>query len=276
MGRPKIYIPNQELERLYVEELWSPKRIGELFKCDAMTVRARLQEVGVPLKTKSQAHTKYWRRDYDGTDIEKAYLLGFKYGDLNAYQPKGRSETIVLRSHSTYIDQCEVFKSLFRKYGVITTSQNGNKIQTTCYLNTSFSFLLNKYPDNIQNWIQGSPERLSAFAAGYIDAEGTFGINQGKGRFKIDSYDYKILLDIYNYFLQNELNVKFRKIAVKGENDYGWIWKEDVWRLGLNESASLERMIKMVSPYMRHKKRIADSVEVLQNIAQRRQHGSIT
>jgi len=275
MGRAKIIIPKDELRRLYEKEKWSPCKIADRYRCDAVTVRTRLIEAGIPLKTKSAAQTKYPRSDYDGTDDDKSYMLGFRYGDLNAYMPKGRSETIVVRSHSTIQEQCDVFSDLFKKYGSIVISRNKNKIQMTCYLNTTFTFLLDKYPPSMRQWIASNPKRMSAFSAGYVDAEGTFGINQGKGRFKVDSYDYQILLDMHAFLCKQSLNVKLRRIALKGENDYGWLWKEDVWRLEINEAASLEQLIDILQPHMRHGKRIADSEKVLQNIAQRRHNGSI-
>lgn len=275
MGNPKKLLPMKEVERLYRKEGLSPHKIALLYGCTSVTVRTRLIEAGVALKTKSVAQTKYPRQPYSGTDIDKAYMLGFRYGDLNVYQPTGKSETIVVRSHSTHKAQCELFTELFSEYGTITTSQNALKVQMTCYLDLSFSFLLTKYPSAMREWVLASSKKTNSFIAGYVDAEGTFGLNQGKGRFKIDSYDYQILSDIHDSFINSGLNSKFRKIATKGEDDYGWIWKEDLWRVGINKASSLEKLIQEIGPYMRHKKRIADSAIVMQNVAKRRLHGSI-
>lgn len=203
-------------------------------------------------------------------------MLGFRYGDLNVYKPPGASETIVVRSHSTLSVQGDLFKSLFCRYGTITVSENARSIQMTCYLNTTFSFLLTKYPAEMRTWLSSSEVLLWAFAAGYIDAEGTFGLNQGRGRFKIDAYDYEILSDLNALLLRHGLNSKFRIIAKKGENDYGWVWKENVWRLSVNEAGSLERLIGYLKPYLLHKKRSADANMVLQNIKTRRLHGTIS
>lgn len=275
MPRARIVIPEHILRQLYLKEHWSPAKIGARFNCDAVTVRTRIREANIPLKSKSEAQTHYFRQPYTGSELDKAYMLGFRYGDLNAYKPKGASMTIVVRSHTTKRDQCRVFSSLFSKYGVITTSSNERTAQMTCYLDTSFEFLLDKYPSTTRNWMLKSKRRMSAFAAGYVDAEGTFGLNQGKGRFKIDAYDYEILKDLYESFLQHKLRAKFRAIAKKGENDYGWEWKRDLWRLEINEASSLEQLIKHIMPYQRHAKRIKDANMVLQNIRARRLHGSI-
>ncbi len=275
MGRAKILIPEDELRRLYVTERLSPQKIGAQYGCDGVTVRTRLKEAGITLKSKSAAQTRYPRRSFDGSNAEKAYLLGFKYGDLNAYIPKGASETIVVRSHTTHEIQVRLFESLFEKYGKVTLSRNVRSIQTTCYLDMSFSFLLGKYPESIRRWLLSRERLLWAFTAGYIDAEGTFGLNQGRGRFKIDAYDADILADIHALFLRYGLRSKSRVIARKGENDYGWEWKEDVWRVSINEAQSLEKLVTLLLPHLRHAKRIEDAQIVLANIRKRRKNGTI-
>lgn len=275
MARLKIQLPTEELRRLYVDERWSPRRIGAHFSCDAITVRNRIIEAAIPLKSKSEAQTHFFRRSFDGTEQEKAYMLGFRYGDLNVYQPKGASRTIVVRSHSTLVPQGDLFISLFEHYGTITVSEGRRSTQMTCFLDLSFCFLLEKYPVHIREWLLPQEALLWPFFAGYIDAEGTFGLNQGRGRFKVDSYDYEILSDMNDLLLRDGIRSKFRIIAKKGENDYGWIWKKDLWRLSVNEAGSIEQLLTGLKPYMKHKKRVQDANMVLQNIQQRRQHGTL-
>lgn len=276
MGRAKILIPESELRYLYEDKRWSPAKIAEKFNCTSITVRSRLIESGIPLKTKSAAQTKYPKHDFSGTDLEKAYILGFRYGDLNVYQPAGASETIVVRSHSTHAVQGSLFKSLFERYGTITVHTTERSTQMNCYLNSTFAFLLTKYPPEMRSWLSSSDALFWAFAAGYSDAEGTFGLNQGKGRFKIDAYDFAILSDLHTFFIKYGIRSKFRIIAKKGENDYGWIWKEDLWRLSVNEALSLETLIRNLGPFSLHEKRVKDANMVLQNIATRRKHGTIS
>ena len=202
-------------------------------------------------------------------------MLGFRYGDLNVYMPKGASETIVVRSHTTQLAQEHLFKKLFNKYGMIITSRSAGSTQENCYLNKSFAFLLGKYPPDIRQWLLKDDLLFWTFVAGYTDAEGTFGLNQKKGRFKIDAYDVAILSDVHDFLLRHDVKSKFRIIARKGENDYGWVWKQDVWRLSVNEAGSLERLIKFLYPHLRHSRRRADARKVLRNIVQRRSNGTI-
>lgn len=275
MGRLKISIPISKLHELYLVKKWSPERIATRYNCTRVTVRSRLVEAGISLKTKSAAQSKYPKRDFNGSEAAKAYMLGFKYGDLNAYMPRGKSEIVVVRCHTTHQAQEELFKKIFNRYGAVTISRNSRSAHLNCYLNRSFAFLLGKYPPIIRSWLSSSETLLWPFAAGYIDAEGTFGLNQGKGRFKIDAYDRPILRDLHHFFLRAGIRSKIRVIARKGENDYGWIWKQDVWRVSVNEAASLELLIHLLTPFLLHKKRVSDARKVTKNILKRRHHGTI-
>ena len=202
-------------------------------------------------------------------------MLGFRYGDLNVYVPPGASETVVVRCHTTQAVQSRLFEKILKRYGTITVSRNARSMHLNCYLNNSFRFLIGKYPREMRELVRSDDNVFWAFAAGYIDAEGTFGLNQGRGRFKIDAYDRLILADIHAFLLDHGIRSKFRVIARKGENDYGWVWKQDVWRLSVNEGGSLERLIHFLEPYLLHAKRKADARKVLKNVVQRRLNGTI-
>lgn len=275
MGRPKIQIKKSELERLYLSQRLSLTKIALKYGCTSVTIGNRLKEAGIPRKTKSQAQIRFNRKDFSGSDTEKSYMLGFRYGDLNVYKPRPTSETIVVRLHTTHTAQEKVFQLLFRRYGKISVARNARSVQLNSYMNLSFSFLLDKYPLKMRKWIRASPERLWAFAAGYIDAEGTFGLNQEKARFKVDAYDKEILHDLHKLFILHGIRSKLRVIAMKGNNDYGWIWKKDVWRLSVNEAGSIERLVVLLKPYLLHAKRVADARKALQNIEIRRKNGTI-
>lgn len=278
MGRKKIVILKEVLSDLYHSKRYSPARIGRIYNCDGVTVRSRLKELHIPLRTPSQARTRYKRVDFDGSDDEKAYIIGFRTGDLNVYVPRGASETVIVRCHTTVKVQNDLFVKLFEKYGKVTVSvaQNGRNMNANCYLNKSFSFLLPKYNDTTRVWLSKDDLRMRAFVAGYIDAEGSFRMNQGKARFKIDSYDIEVLRDTNIFLNALKITTKFRPIGRRGDsNGQGGLWKHDLWRLTINEASSLEKCIRELLPYLRHKNRIHDAKESLRNIKQRRHNGTI-
>ncbi|OGG58983.1 hypothetical protein A2765_03865 [Candidatus Kaiserbacteria bacterium RIFCSPHIGHO2_01_FULL_56_24] len=275
MSRAKIVVPVDTLRVLYAKKNWSPRKIGARFGCDAVTIRSRLKEAGILLKTKSAAQTRYPKYDFSGTDTQRAYILGFRYGDLNVYRPQATSEILVVRCHSTHVAQEIVFTQIFKRYGKITFSRNARSTHMNCYLNMSFSFLLEKYNEREQKWLLVDRNRMRAFIAGYVDAEGTFGLNQGRGRFKIDSYDVAILQDVHQFLLGQGIRSKLRLILGKGITRWGQPWRSDLWRLTVNEAGSLEMLIHAILPYCIHSKRLRDAKIVLTNIRQRRIHGTI-
>ncbi len=275
MGRQKIKISEASLRELYLTKNWTPRRIGLQFKCNGITIRNRLKELGIPFKTKSSAQTRYIRNNFNGTELERAYMLGFRYGDLNVYQPKGRSETVVVRCHTTHVVQEDLFKKIFFKYGTITVSRNVRSIHMNCYLNFSFSFLLQKYNNVERIWLRKNPNRMWAFIAGYIDAEGTFGIYEGRGRFKLDAYDVLILRDTHTFLVRKRIRSIMRIVVRKGQPGNGSYWNNDVWRINVNEANSLILFITNLLPFLMHRKRVRDAQGVLKNVLKRQANGTI-
>ena len=107
MGRKKINISKATLLNLYHKQKLSPYKIAVLLNCSFSTITNRLIEHNIPLKTPAAARMRYEKKDYDGTLENKAYMLGFRLGDLNVYRPSEESETIVVRCHTTQQEQVE-------------------------------------------------------------------------------------------------------------------------------------------------------------------------
>ncbi len=113
MSYNKINININTLKSLYYKKGFSFVKIGQRFNCSGDTIRNRLKECNLPFKTKSEAHIKYKKNHFNGDDAEKAYLLGFRLGDLNVYKPNNKSHIFVVRCHTTSIDQVNLFCGLF-------------------------------------------------------------------------------------------------------------------------------------------------------------------
>ncbi len=272
MGRSKIDINKDLLYELYINKNFTPAKIGKKFNCSFSTVTNRLQEYNISLKDPSYARVRYARKDFNGTLEQKAYIIGFRIGDLNVYKPSANSHTIVVRCHSTQIEQVNVIKSLFKGFGKITVSLRRGHFHINCFLNDSFSYLLTK-DFNAWEWIRNQTnERVSfAFIAGYTDAEGNFILNQGKARFKIDSYDFDVLKWISEWLTKNGVANKFRCIYKQGEGVNGctYVFKKDLWRLNINEMSAIKKFILSTLPLFRHKIRIQDAKKSLKNINDR-------
>jgi len=266
------------LEELYHNKGLSPQKIGALFNCSWATVANRIKESGIKKKSPAIARMRYPKTDFNGSDIEKAYMTGFRIGDLNVYRKSENSETIVVRCHTTQIEQVDVIKALFSKFGRVDDSVRPNgHYYMNCFLNNSFKFLFPK-DKSAWTWIQ-KPATRFAFIAGYTDAEGNFIINQGRARFKIDSYDKDVLDTITQWFNDAGISYKMRLIYRKGDRQkiYGkmGIYHGDLWRLNINHADSLEKFILLMMPYLKHARRINHAQMCLNNIHTRKQNGYI-
>lgn len=271
----KIIISKQKLYRLYWQEHKSSIEIAKIYSCHSMTIRNRIRELDIPKRSASDARMRYPKQDFSGNILEKAYVLGFRLGDLNVYQTSSRSDLIIVRCHTSQSVQVDLMKVLFSTYGRITVSDSIYGYNINCYLNKTFAFLLPKHR-KIPKWITEVEGAPWSFIAGYVDAEGYFGLNQFKARFKIDSYDIYILQGIV-YILQKwSIDVKFRQIATQGQPQYSaGIFHKDLWRLDINEARSLLSFIQRVSPYIKHKKRKTDMIKCQNNIQDRIKRGTI-
>jgi|SRR3989344_3907576 len=217
---------------------------------------------------------RYFKKDFDGNLVTKAYMLGFRIGDLNVYRKSKNSETIIARCHTTHKTQVVVMKKLFSKYGRVNISVNSKKsYHINCFLNKTFDFLIQKGV-NIWNWVPNSFSTGIAFISGYTDAEGNYIINQGRARFKIDSFDFDVLHWMSEWLRENSIYCKLRLLYRKDTPRYDMNknWNNDLWRLNINDKNSLYRFIITTQQYSIHKKRIKDAMLCKLNIEERNKY----
>lgn len=260
MSKNKIGLKKEILYDLYWNKNLSPYKIGDMFGCSFSTITNRFKEYGIPFKNHSMARQKYPRQNFSGDLREKAYMLGFRIGDLNVYKTSESSEYIVVRCHTTSTDQINLIRNLFEKYGKVTTSQSGH---INCYLDSSFDFLLAKYGkyEDI-----GHKEDFFAFVAGYLDAEGYFGLNQGRARLKVDSYDSEVLKWMSKKMELFGIRNKLKVIGIcKTERSLD----KELWRINVNWAEDLLDLIHCLRPYARHAKRIDQMKLCEKNILER-------
>jgi intein-encoded DNA endonuclease-like protein len=260
MGRKKIILDKDELNRLYWGENLSPYKIAKIYNCSFTTITNRMKEHEINFKDHSEARIKYPGSDFGGNPQEKSYMIGFRLGDLNVYKKTPHSKVIIARCHTTDTNQVNLLKRIFKKYGRITISENNFHYQVNIHLNKSFDFLLTK--KFISRGLDFYP-----FTAGYTEAEGCFQLDQGKARFKIDSYDVDVLKYISRGLNKRNINAKIRKISTIGTlRTDGTRFTHDLWRVNINKAEDLERFILAIRPFMIHGKYMKRSEICLKNI----------
>lgn len=273
--RKKIYISKQELIQLYYKEKKSKYKIGDIYGCSFSTVLNRMRDYGLKPLSRSIIQSKYLKYDFNGTKADKAYIIGFRLGDLNVYKTTENSEVIIVRCHTTCQDQVDIMEEVFAKYGKVSVNRSkiNDSFSVNCFLNNSFLFLLPKF-DAVSSWISHDNKSSIAFAAGYIDAEANIGVYDRRARFKLDSYDKNIIFWLYNWFNKNKIYCpKPTKIGKKNkiyDLVNGYKYNKDLWRVRVSESKSLKRLLEIIRPYLKHKKRRLDLDNCLININDRR------
>ena len=256
-----INIPKGELRKLYLEKKMSSTEIAKEFNCSATLIKNKLREYKIPIRPLKEALAlsntpRYPRHDFSGNLEEKAYLIGFRRGDLYARQ--ARSRTIGVEMSSSKKAQHELFRNLFSKYGHIrqswTKAPDGTwEISVCCYLNNTFKFIIEK-KDLIESWIVRNKKYFAAFLAGYADAEGSFCLCGGNAVFSIRSQDKDILHQIREKLI--ELGILLRPpqiVRKKGTKDIrGTISNENIWAIFMHRKNAILKLIDLINPYLKH------------------------
>lgn len=270
-----IDISKEQLKDLYLKQKLSSPKIAKKFKCSASYIRKKLREFNIPIRSYSESHLlcnqpKYERRDFSGNLQEKAYLIGFRVGDL--YVERTSSRSLLVSTNSTRKEQISLFKKIFSRYGHITTGKpdKNGAVSVRTYLNNSFSFLL-EGKQSIDEWIVNNNEVFAEYLAGYIDAEGTFCICGGSGVFSIKSQDEEIIRKIYSKLINLEILLRPPQVSrEEGAVDKrGVASNKDVYYIAVHRKKSLLKLIDLIGSLLKHAKRKKDMRIVRNNILKR-------
>lgn len=258
-----IKISEKRLSDLYFGKRLSLKEMGHLLGYTPSGIFGVFRRYGVKLRNGSQSSKYHFLRfDFNGDNSQKAYMIGFRLGDLHV---RRSGKIIKVGGGTTKLDQINLFKNLFSHYGVVYIGNQDKKgaWHPEVSLNQSFNFLLPKY-ERIPLSIRRSKTYFLNFLAGYTDAEGNIGCYP-RGRLKITSYDYGILKDTGLclkkffgispvYFLEKTDRVTHNKDALS---------------LTLNSRGDLYKILTLLKPLLKHKKRKKNLLYALKNVKRR-------
>ena len=258
-----LKINREELKKLYWDEGLSCSEIAKKLGYNKITIFNKLKKLGIKTRSLSLANTIYSKKKFLGDNQLKAYMIGFRLGDLNVRGVNNNS-VIFIKSSTTKQEQSDLIRRIYGKYGHCKINFNGLFYHIYCNLDSSFSFLLPK-EDKIENWILDNDEYFFAFLGGYTDAEGNFGVYQNMARFRLGTYDKHILTQIKDRLNKLEIKTRFNleMKALVGKNN------QNFYRISINEKKSLLNFIKKIKPFINHKKRFNDMVICEKNILER-------
>jgi hypothetical protein len=266
----------EDLRRLYVDEGLSLNAIAARYGCALTTIWRRLQAAGIACR-EGGSEPKYTRADFSGDILEKAYLVGFRLGDLHVGM-EGR-RTIVIKCTSTRGEQVELFRLLFERYGHVYTDEatvsqrRRQSIGMEVRVNMTFDFLLPKQ-DSVPAWILENDEPFFAFLAGYVDAEGYFHTYTTNGQtfpqasLEVRSYDATLLSQLQDGLNARGITCPPARLRVQAgyTNKHGVRSNRDLWGLGVHRRQSLRQLSAKIEPYLRHPKRRIDMFRAMRTL----------
>ena len=267
-ARKIIPISKFRLIQLYKTGM-SLKAIANTYQCNTTSIFNKFKKYHIKTRTSWESNIIHKRSNFSEDLQEKAYLIGFRIGDLNVVQ-KSHKSFIRVKSSTTKDDQIKLMKAIFSRYGPIWIGKSTNRPNVYHFdtsLNGSFAFLLPKYK-SIPKWILKSKTIFLCFFAGYTDAEGSAGVYNNRGIFRIGSYDYIILKQIHEYL--NKLGIKNSLLLETKAGIYGLEKHNgDFYRVYIREKYALNECLSLLLPYLKHKNRIKCVNDVLKNVRSR-------
>lgn len=114
---------NEALSRdLYLEQKLSIPQIAEQCGWDRETIRLKMLEYGIPIRSFSQATIVQYGtwdeyHDFSGDLQAKAYLIGFRTVDLHVRYQHDASKVIRVSCTSSKAEQIELIEQAYGKYG---------------------------------------------------------------------------------------------------------------------------------------------------------------
>ncbi|MBS3171740.1 hypothetical protein J4449_03970 [Candidatus Woesearchaeota archaeon] len=261
----RIYLTKKELNKLYTKNKFPLSKIARIYNCSPTGIFKKMKEYNIKRRDAYESNRRYPRQRFSGDFKEKAYLIGFRLGDLHAFLSS--KETVILKSNTTTLVQVELIQNLFKKYGHVYVKGDKGTYYTECFLDKSFRFLVKK-EDDIPSWILKNNNLFFAFLGGYTDAEGNIGIYSNMARYRVGSYDKK-LLSLVNKRL-NKLGIisKYRLETKKGIYENRG-YNGDFWRVTVSEKSSLLCLFSKLKHFIKHGKRYNDLLNAENNIIER-------
>jgi intein-encoded DNA endonuclease-like protein len=210
----RINLPINEIIRLYIEEKYSIKELAEKFSRNWYTIRKILIENNVKLKDRGEINhlfrTKFVKPKVSLTECEKAYIAGLVIGDFAVY--KKSKYTLRITTGTTIQSFAKMIEETFNKYGHVMVMYDK---YNSCYKVMvdvdleSFNFLT-KIKENYLYIESLSNQQFLSFLAGFIDAEGSIGINKRESR---NCIEFEVSIANTDIKLLNIINSKLIKIG---------------------------------------------------------------
>jgi len=238
------------------------------YDCSPSIILDKLKKYKIERRNASESNTIYPKKSFDGNKVKKAYMIGFRLGDLNAKKCEGNSSLIRIKSSTTKLAQVKLIKDIFGCYGHFYAKKIRGVYRVECSLHKSFNFLLPK-KDKVEDWILKNNRLFFAFLAGYTDAEGCIKLSQNRARYRVGSYDKNLLNQAYKKLKELNLYPRYRLETKAGTTYSGVKHNGDFWGIIISNKLALLKLFEFLEPHMHHSSKLKDLKRAKENIIRR-------
>ena len=207
---------------------------------------------------------KYERKPFDGTDEDKAYLLGLRRGDLSVSRPFG--DAIRVSTSTTIPAMAKLFTELFSPYGHVYKSPR-YKTDMQIYewnidaiLDKSFEFLLTD-TRTCWDWIVARESTLLSYLAGIWDSEGSIGIHPNARVTAVVANAYNTDVELLDFIAVNLRHLGYKayihldKHSGEKSPTYKIEMKKDYFKVGVYHFEKAQSLIRRLP--IRHGDKVA-------------------
>jgi hypothetical protein len=231
------------------------------------------RQLGVPrrpfeearLKGIREKRRKYERKPFDGTDEDKAYLLGLRHGDLTVSIPwKGAVRVSTSTTHPAMV---QLFRSLFEPYGHVYQFPRYKKDTKTyewnvhTILDASFTFLLRTFSE-VKDWVAASDSRVIAYLSGFLDAEGSILVTRNTRGGVVIFVDYfnenKAILEWIAdraHEMRLGTSIRMNKPIGRGTTGFRLNHNRDYWQMSVFSTYGIQDFLRQLR--VRHPEKLA-------------------
>lgn len=228
--------------------------------CRALEMHTR--NVAEADRNSAELRSKHKRNPFDGTEEERAYMMGFKNGDLTALQVSGTA--VMVTSSTTHPAFANLFHELFEKYGPVyqypmQEKGKGYKWKVAVRLDNSFQFLL-KTPMETIHWVASNERLFVNWLAGIVDSDGYIHISENHDYTRVRLVIYntnerllrtvKRILNEFGYHLDGP----YRKSNKGKTTPYGITYRKDMWILAMQRTKEAQKLLKHLP--LRHSEKL--------------------
>jgi hypothetical protein len=241
------------------------KEVGKSYNviwglCRALQIHTR--NVAEASTESAASRSKHKRKSFDGTQEQEAYILGFRHGDLTAWQISGTA--IMVTSTTTHPAFATLFRELFESYGHVYEypmyeEGKGYKWKVAIRLDNSFRFLLYSAEEAVKSLASNRRAFLS-WLAGLVDADGSIYFTNNAGHVRIT-----LAIGITKPELLKSIVSMIASLGYKADGPYlaykagartphGIVYVNDLWRIYFQRSEETQQLLRELP--IRHPEKI--------------------